>query len=87
MKKIMTNPSDIVKNSLITAFTLVAAFAWRDVFTKMIEIFVPQRQEIYYQFLIAIVTTIIVVVAIIIVLKTGEEAEIVIKSLKKKNFR
>lgn len=83
MVEVVNSTSAIVKNSLITAFTLVAAFTWRDVIINFIDKFFP-RSQLFYQFIAAVVTTFLVIIAIIVVLKTESEAEYVIAKLKKK---
>jgi len=74
----------IIESSLITAFTIVAALIWKEAISNAISQFVPERQELFYEFLIAIFVTIIVIIAIIIIVKTGSETEIIIRKVKEK---
>jgi large-conductance mechanosensitive channel len=74
----------IIQSSLITAFILAAALIWKDVISDFITQLVPARQELYYEFLAAILATIIVVIAIFAVIKTESEAESIVKRMKKK---
>ncbi|MBT3323518.1 hypothetical protein HN681_01635 [archaeon] len=71
----------IIKTSIVTAFTLVAAFIWRDVIIDAIDLFFP-TSAIYYEFLAAIIVTIFVIIAIYITLKTESEAEYLLKKYK-----
>ncbi|MBL7052101.1 MAG: hypothetical protein ISS01_03345 [Nanoarchaeota archaeon] len=73
----------IVKTSIVSAFTLTAAFIWRDVIIDAIELYFP-TSTIFYEFLAAIVVTIFVIIAIYITLKTESEAEHLFK--KYQNF-
>jgi hypothetical protein len=77
-------PISIIKSSLITAFTIAAALIWKDFISSFITQFVPERQELFYEFLVAVFATIIVIIAIYVIIKTESEAETIIKNMKKK---
>lgn len=74
--------TNIVKTSIVTAFTVAAALIWRDVIVDIIELFVPPREEVFYKLLAAIIATILVIMAIYVILKTESEAEIVVRKFK-----
>ena len=75
----------IVQSSLIMAFTIVVALIWRDVISHTIAQLVPAKQELYYEFLVAVLATIIIVIIIFAIVKTESEAEILMKRMKEKN--
>ena len=79
--------SSIIKSSLITAFTIAAALIWKDVIFNFITNIVPERHEIFYEFLVAVFATVIVIIAIFVIIKTESEAESFVKKIKKKNHR
>ena len=74
--------TNIIKTSIVTAFTIAAALIWRDVIIEIIELFVPPREEIFYKLLVAVIATVLVVIAIYVVLKTESEAEVVVRKFK-----
>ena len=73
--------SGIVKTSIVTAFTIAAAFIWKDVITEVIDLFVPTGEQLFYRFIAAIIATIFVIIAIYVVLKTEAEAEYLIQRI------
>jgi len=75
----------IVQSSLIMAFTIVVALIWRDVISHTIAQLVPARQELYYEFLVAILATTIIIIIIYAIVKTESEAEILVKRMKEKS--
>lgn len=76
---------NILKSSIITAFTLVVAFLWKDVIIELIELFVPKSEEIYFKFLVAIAGTILAFAGIYVMLQTEYEAELVMNKIKDKS--
>lgn len=82
-----TTIGSIIKTSIITAFTIAAAFIWKDVITGFIEIIFPPRQALLYKFIAAVLATTFVILAIYIILKTESEVENVIKEITKNNKR
>lgn len=74
----------IIITSLTAAFTFAAALIWRDFISALITKIVPPGEEIYYKLIAAIIATIIAIIAIYIVLKTEDEAEIIIRRIKKR---
>ena len=73
---------NIIKTSIVTAFTITAALIWVDVISQAIRLFVPPSSQLMYKFVAAIIATIFVVIAIYTVQKTESEAELVFKRLK-----
>ena len=73
-----------VETSIITAFTIAAAFVWKDVILDFIGLVVPPSEQLFYKFLTAVVATIILAVAIYLILKTEHEAKVVIRRIKHK---
>lgn len=78
------NIGHILQTAMISAFTLVTAFIWRDVIIEFIEVIFP-AQELLYKFFAAVITTVIAILAIYIFLQTEHEAHIVIAKLKHKD--
>ena len=64
-----------IHTALISAFTLTAAFLWRDAIVATIEAFVPPAEKVFYEFMVAIIATVILVLAILIIFKTESEAK------------
>ncbi len=73
----------IIQTAIVTAFTIAAALIWRDAITEIIEQLVPPGEEALYKVIAAVIATILVIIAIYVLLKTEEEAEYVLKKLKK----
>lgn len=71
----------IVKTSIVTAFTIAAALIWKDLFTAAIELFYPQ-DVLFYQFVGALIATVFVIAAIFVTLRTEQEAETIVNSIK-----
>lgn len=71
----------VVRTSIVSAFTLAAAFIWRDVIMESIEIFFPSDQ-LLFKFIAAIMATAFVIVAIFVVLRAEDETKIVLKKFK-----
>lgn len=65
----------IVRSAIVTAFTIAVALIWRDVIISAIEAFFPAKDELYAQFMTAIIATIVVIIAIKIFVRTEEKAE------------
>ena len=78
---------NIIKTSVVTAFTIAAALIWVDVISQAIRIFVPPSSQLMYKFIAAIIATIFVVIAIYTVQRTESEAELVFKKLKSRSGR
>lgn len=72
----------IIQTAIVSAFTLVTAFIWRDAIIEAIDVFFP-TQELFYKFLAAIITTILALIAIYIFLQTEHEAEVVFHKLRR----
>jgi hypothetical protein len=71
---VKTSIRGIVHTSIVTAFTITAAFIWKDVITEFIEVFIPAESKLFYKFVAAIIATFLVVIAIYTILRTEEEA-------------
>ncbi|MBR9704383.1 hypothetical protein GOV12_03155 [Candidatus Pacearchaeota archaeon] len=79
--------SSIIKTSVVTAFTLTAAFIWKDVILEIVELLFPSQNQLFFKFLVAIITTVFVILAIYIFLKTEREAEIVFDKFSHRNLK
>lgn len=76
---------EIIKTSIITAFTIAAALIWKDVIVDFINVVIPPSNQLVYKLLAAILATIFVVIAIFLVVKTEDEAEYVVKRFRHKD--
>ncbi len=74
----------IIKTSIVMAFTIAAALIWKDVIMEIITKFVPVEEQLFYQFLIAVIATIIIVIVIYAILNTQKETEVVWRLWKKR---
>ena len=77
----------IVKTSIVTAFTIAAAFIWKDVIIEIIEVVVPASEALFYKFLAAILATVFVVIAIYAILKTDYGAGLAVKKIKERRAK
>lgn len=77
-----TSIEGVINSSIITAFTIAAALIWKDVIVEVIEIFFPQ-EALFYKFIAAIIATLLVVFIVLIIMKTEDEANKIIKDLRK----
>lgn len=69
---------DIIRSSIITAFTIAAALIWKDVITAVIATMVPAGEELLYQVFAAIGATVLVILGIYLFIRTEERAEYMI---------
>jgi hypothetical protein len=76
--------ADIIKTSIVTAFTIATALIWKDVIIDGIKIFVPQGDVFFYKLVAAIIATLIIIVAIYVWLRTESSAENYFLSFRKK---
>ena len=72
-----------VEQAVITGFTLVVAFIWKDIIEEFIEVIVPPGEELFAKFITAILATILVVIMIYIILRTEKQAEKMLQQIKK----
>jgi len=72
---------EIVKTSIVTAFTITAALIWKEVFSETVSLFFPQ-DTLFYKFLGAVIMTLFVIIAIYITLKTEHEAGVILEGMK-----
>ncbi|MBT4174359.1 hypothetical protein HOC80_04080 [archaeon] len=72
----------ITKTIVVGAFTFAAALIWREFIVDVLHLFFPEG-EILGDFIAAVIATIILVGFVYIFLKTEEEAEYVIKKIRK----
>ena len=72
-----------IEQAVITGFTLVVAFIWKDVIEEFIEVIVPPGEELFAKFITAILATILVVIMIYIILRTEKQAEKMLQQIKK----
>jgi hypothetical protein len=75
----MSSVKDVIKSSIITAFTIAAALIWKDVIVEFIAIIVPPGEELFYKFIAAVIATIFAAIAIYLIMKAESETEFVIK--------
>ncbi len=73
----------IIQTAIVTAFTIAAALIWRDAIIEIIEQLVPPGEEVFYKIVAALIATVVAIIAIYLFVKTEEEAEYVLKKLKK----
>tara|TARA_Y100000310_G_C20694183_1_gene824303 strand:+ start:4118 stop:4381 length:264 start_codon:yes stop_codon:yes gene_type:complete len=73
----------ITKTIVVGAFTFAAALIWREFIVDVLHLFFPEG-EILGDFLAAVIATVILISFVYIFLKTEEEAEYVIKRIKKR---
>ncbi|MFH1501124.1 MAG: DUF5654 family protein [archaeon] len=73
----------IIKTSLVTAFTIATALIWKDVILNAVQVFFP-HDILLYEFLAAVVATILIVILIYIILETEEGVEVAWRKLHKK---
>jgi hypothetical protein len=74
--------ADIIKTSLITAFTIAAALIWKDVIIEIIEVLVPPAEELFYKILTALIATFFIIIAIYLTVKTESEAETLVGKIE-----
>ncbi len=74
--------SNIIKTSIVTAFTIAAALIWKDVIVEFIELVVPSGGTLPYKVIAAVLATGFVIVAIYALLETESEANRMIKKMK-----
>lgn len=74
--------SNIIKTSIVTAFTIAAALIWKDVIVEFIELVVPSGGTLLYKLIAAVLATGFVIVAIYAILETESEANRMIKKMK-----
>ena len=58
-----------IEQAVLTGFTLVVAFIWRDVIIEFIEVFVPPGEELLAKFITAILATVLVIIMIYTILR------------------
>ncbi|MBU2589443.1 MAG: hypothetical protein KKA65_04835 [Nanoarchaeota archaeon] len=75
--------SHIIKTSIVTAFTIAAAFIWKDVILEFIQAILPTANELLYKFIAATLATIVVIILIYIFLETESEVEFLIAKMHK----
>jgi len=75
--------SHIIKTSIVTAFTIAAAFIWKDVILEFIQLILPSANELLYNFIAAILATIVVIALIYLFLETESEVEFLITKMRK----
>jgi|APSaa5957512576_1039674.scaffolds.fasta_scaffold75352_1 hypothetical protein len=80
-------PKAAVHTALITAFTLTAAFLWRDAIVAAIIYFVPPNRVILYEFIIALIATLILILAVYLIFKTESEAKHISILIQKKRIQ
>jgi len=73
--------SEIIKGAIIGAFTIATALIWKDVFTAVIQTFVPASERLLSQFVAATVATVLIIVTLKVFLSTEETAEHVIDEI------
>ena len=71
-----------IEQAVLTGFTLVVAFIWRDVIIEFIEVFVPPGEELLAKFITAILATVLVIIMIYTILRTEKHAEKILKQIK-----
>ena len=59
----------VVATAIISSFGFVIALFWRDAITATINKIIPEGEELFYQYLAALVVTIVAVVVIYLVSK------------------
>ena len=69
---------EVIKGAIIGAFTIATALIWKDVFTAVIETFVPPGEQLLSQVTAAVIATVLIIVTLRIFLSTEETAEHVI---------
>ncbi len=74
----------IIKTSIVTAFTIAAAFIWKDVILEFIQTIFPTENQLLYNFVAAIMATIIVILLIYVFLQTESELEVLISKIRNK---
>ena len=75
---------EIIKTSIVAAFTIAAALIWKDVITDIINIIIPPSNRVFYKFIAAIIATLIIIIAIYLILRTESEAEKIVRIFEKK---
>jgi hypothetical protein len=73
-----------IEASIITAFTIAAAFIWKDVILDFIQFVVPPKEQLLYKFFTALFSTAVLAAAIYVIIQTESEAELVMKRIRKK---
>src|SRR3989338_9193278 len=71
--------AEIIKTSLITAFTIAAALIWKDFIEVLLKAIIPESKQLLSQFIAAILATVLVIIAIYFILKTEDEFEKIIR--------
>lgn len=74
--------SHIIKTSIVTAFTIAAAFIWKDVILEFMKYILPGDKSLFGTFLAALVATLIVIILIYAFLKTESEVEFLVGKIK-----
>ena len=74
----------IVKNNIVTAFTIAAALIWVDFLKGVLALITSPAEALLGSFIAAVIATIFVIIAIYALLKTDEEAESLFKKLNGK---
>jgi len=75
------NISGIINTSIVSAFTIAAAFIWKDVIVETIELLFP-AEILLLKFIAAILSTVLVVIAIYIILHANTKTEVVLRKIK-----
>ena len=73
----------ITKTIVVGAFTFAAALIWREFIVDVLHLFIPEGQ-LLGDFIAAVIATIVLIAFVYIFLKTEDEAEYVIKKIKKR---
>ncbi len=74
----------ITKTVVLTSFTIVTAFIWKDVIMEFIELLVPPGEELMFKFIAACIATVLIIILLFIIFETEYEAELVIRKIKKR---
>ena len=74
----------ILETSIVPGFTIAAALIWKDVIVNGLQRIWPTDGQLLSQVVAALVATVLVVVAVYLLLGTEEEAEKMLRRLRKK---
>ncbi|HXV27318.1 MAG TPA: DUF5654 family protein [Candidatus Paceibacterota bacterium] len=72
---------NVIRSSVVTAFTIAIALVWKDVFERAIDIWIPRGDALYTHFFAAVLVTGLVVIAIKVFVLTEEQAEEALEEL------
>lgn len=73
---------NLIRSSIVTAFTIAVALIWKDVFTEAVNRFIPPAEHLTAQFVSAIIATALIILALKLFLSGEEKAEKVIEEME-----